>query len=118
MDSSKPNWGTRMIKFSLGVTILMACLATVVLVMGLAGSQSAPQQAAAGAVAAALAVIPYVFTRCLQLDADRRRQEELLVEVVGLLEKMSQQNQATDDKANSPNHLKGSAPAVIRTDWR
>jgi predicted MFS family arabinose efflux permease len=40
-----------------------AALGACVLVLGLVSSAGAPQQAAAGAVAAALAVIPYVAAR-------------------------------------------------------
>jgi sugar phosphate permease len=48
------------------LTILGAFLGAAVLIIGLIGANGAPQQAAAGAVACAFAVIPYVIARAFQ----------------------------------------------------
>lgn len=46
-------------------------LAAAVLLFTAVGSGSAPQQAAGAALACGLAIIPYVFSRCIQLVQDR-----------------------------------------------
>ncbi len=48
------------------ITIICTVLAALTLAGGFFGATSAPQEAAAGALAAALAIIPYVFTRALE----------------------------------------------------
>jgi hypothetical protein len=63
-------------KFFWLVTALAACLAGATLAATLATSSGAPQQAAGAAIALAIAVIPYVFTRTVEgwQEADWRRQ--------------------------------------------
>lgn len=51
-----------------GLTILSSLLGGVILFFGVAMAEGAPQQAAAGAIACALAVIPYVIARALHAD--------------------------------------------------
>lgn len=59
--------------------IIGAVLASLVFLLTLAGSSSSPQEAAGYAMAVALAVIPYVLTRCVyamtetKLDTDVTR---------------------------------------------
>jgi len=53
-------------RFCYAVTFLAACLAAAVLFFGLIGAKGAPQEAAIGAIALAIAVIPYVFSRCVE----------------------------------------------------
>lgn len=48
------------------VTAAAACLAAIELFSVFASAQSAPQQAAGAAIAAAMVVIPYVFTRAIE----------------------------------------------------
>lgn len=55
------------------ITLLATCLSTLYMIYGLNHAQSAPQEAAIAATAVALAVIPYVFSRCVQLSSDRAR---------------------------------------------
>lgn len=47
------------------LTLLAACAAGLQLGFTFVASTSAPQQAAGAAIAIGLAVIPYVFTRCI-----------------------------------------------------
>jgi len=59
-----------------------------VLMFGFVSANSAPQEAAVAALAAATAIVPYVFARAMQLmgqrEADDRRHREL-VEALGRL---------------------------------
>jgi len=48
------------------VTIIVTSFAAFDLIVGLTRAESAPQQAAVGAIAAAQAVVPYVFTRAVE----------------------------------------------------
>lgn len=48
------------------LTIIGALLGAVVLVIGVAGASGAPQEAAAAAIAVALAVIPYCLARAAE----------------------------------------------------
>jgi hypothetical protein len=59
-----------MTKFFFVVTILSSCGAALLLAFAFMSDGSAPQQAAMAAMAAAMAVIPYVFTRSFQLMED------------------------------------------------
>ena len=49
-----------------GVTAIASCLAALLLIVAVTGANGAPQEAAAGAICAAMAVIPYVFTRAIE----------------------------------------------------
>jgi len=62
-----------MVQFCYVVTLISTCFGLLVLIFGFSGAQSAPQEAAAAALAIALAVIPYVFSRCVQINSDRAR---------------------------------------------
>ncbi len=48
------------------VTLIMTALAAWQFVADLSRANGAPQQAAAAAMALALSIIPYVFTRCVE----------------------------------------------------
>ena len=48
------------------LTALGAAVGLLELISGIGGAESAPQEAAAAAIAVALAVIPYVFTRAME----------------------------------------------------
>ena len=69
-------------RFFLFLSCVGSVIGGVVLIGGVATSQGAPQQAAAAAIAMALAVIPYVFARCIYMwrvaDAGNIRHRELL----------------------------------------
>jgi len=60
------------------VTALCATLAALWLIFGVNFATGAPQEAAVAAIAAAIAVIPYVFTRAIgsfrELDKDKVQQ--------------------------------------------
>lgn len=55
-------------KFMGVMSIIGSILGGIVLLLGFMGAKSAPQEAASAALAIALAVIPYVFFRVLQLS--------------------------------------------------
>ncbi len=61
-----------MVQFLNIVALLGAVAGGVTLFGTFAGSKSAPQEAAGAAIAVALAVIPYVFARAVQIVVDRR----------------------------------------------
>ncbi|ONG55729.1 hypothetical protein BKE38_08665 [Pseudoroseomonas deserti] len=55
-----------MVKFFYVLTIIGALIGGFWLLMAIFGAKSAPQEAAAAAIAAACAIIPYVFARAVQ----------------------------------------------------
>ena len=61
-----------------GITVLAACIAGAVLFITFAGANGAPQEAAGAAMAVAICVIPYVFTRACQAFTEMGRQREML----------------------------------------
>jgi hypothetical protein len=80
-----------MVRFSFIVTLLSSCLAALVLIFGFAGAKSAPQEASVAALACAMVIIPYVFTRCLQISEDREAQAETLKKIAELVQTRAQQ---------------------------
>lgn len=63
------------------LSIIGSILGAIVLALGFTGAKSAPQEASAAALAIALALIPYVFFRVLQLtkqSADSKAMREAL----------------------------------------
>jgi hypothetical protein len=75
-----------MISFLYIVTLLSSIVGFLVLVFGFSGAKSAPQEAAAAAAALAIAVIPYVFTRCVQLTKDYHDRRATDKRILALLE--------------------------------
>lgn len=64
------------------VTIVCCIIAGIVLLTTSIGSNGAPQQAAGAAIAAALAVIPYVFSRAIaELTAPEKPIQKVMTEV-------------------------------------
>ena len=59
-------------RFCYIVTAICTSIAALVLVVGTAGANGAPQEAAAAAMAIGLAVIPYVFSRCVEKIRDAK----------------------------------------------
>ena len=55
-----------LVKISWGITALAACASALIFVSTVGEATSAPQEAAGAAMAVAITVIPYVFTRCLE----------------------------------------------------
>lgn len=55
-----------MISFSWVITILATVVAVGVLLLTFGAAKGAPQEAAGAAIACAIVVIPYVFTRALE----------------------------------------------------
>lgn len=68
------------------VTLLASCVAGYQLFETFASATSAPQQAAGAALAIAIAVIPYIFTRCLQSIRESDWHDETVKHLVGLRE--------------------------------
>lgn len=62
--------------FFFSVTAFGAAGGALLLAVTLFSSQSAPQQAAGAAMALGLAVIPYVFSRCIQIIASETHRRE------------------------------------------
>ena len=60
-----------MVQFLYIVTLISSAMGGLVLVIGSMRANSAPQEAAAAAMGIGLAVIPYVFARCVQITKDR-----------------------------------------------
>ena len=60
------------------ITGLAACIAGAVLFLPFAGASGAPQEAAGAALALAICVIPYVFTRACQAFTEMERQRDIL----------------------------------------
>lgn len=75
-----------MVSFLYIATLVSTCVGALVLVLGFSGANSAPQEAAAAAAAIALAVIPYVFTRSVQLTKDFHERRATDKRVLALLE--------------------------------
>jgi uncharacterized membrane protein len=67
-----------MVQFCYAITLISSCFAALVLGVGFAVAKGAPQEAAVAALAIALAVIPYVFSRCIQIASDRSETRRLL----------------------------------------
>ena len=69
-------------KFFFVMSAIGSMLGALLIMVGLFGSKGAPQEAAAGALACAFSVVPYVFARAIQLvhelDASERRHRELV----------------------------------------
>jgi hypothetical protein len=54
------------VKFCWIITALATVVASIELFFTMTVAQSAPQQAGGAAMAAGIAIIPYVFTRCME----------------------------------------------------
>lgn len=76
--------------FCLIVTGVFSTLAMLMLFITMGSlNNSAPQQAAGAAMALGLAVIPYVFTRCVLLAAERNDAEQRHKEIIAALRKLA-----------------------------
>ena len=76
--------------FFYAITALGSVAGALLLIFTLVGSQSAPQQAAGAALAIGLAVIPYVFSRCVQIlvsESRRRNEVDRLIDKLDQLER-------------------------------
>lgn len=58
------------------IAALSSVAGGLVLLVTVGGSASAPQQAAGAAIAVSLAVIPYIFARCIDLTFARSREDK------------------------------------------
>lgn len=79
-----------MITFFFSLSSLGAVGGALLLAFTLVSSQSAPQQAAGAALALGLAVIPYVFSRCIQIvvsETNRREENQRLIDKLDALQK-------------------------------
>ncbi|WP_049810495.1 hypothetical protein ABL850_14855 [Variovorax paradoxus] len=71
-----------MLTFFYSVTGISSVVGALLLAFTIVGSQSAPQQAAGAAMAIGLAIVPYVFSRCIQIivsETYRREESAKLV---------------------------------------
>lgn len=64
------------------LSMLGSVLGGIVLVIGFVTAKGAPQEAAVAALAVALAVLPYVFFRAIQLSAQTKMQREFHEDVL------------------------------------
>ncbi|NDZ12024.1 hypothetical protein C7T35_15535 [Variovorax sp. WS11] len=72
------------------LTLLASLAAGGTLFLTFASSGSAPQQAAGAAMAVAIAIIPYVFSRCVQIcvsENNRRNENQRLLDRLDSLER-------------------------------
>lgn len=69
------------------VTLVSTSFAAMALLVSLASAKGAPQEAAGAAIACAMAIIPYVFTRAIQGLSSRPRQQDVQ-EVVRAIESL------------------------------
>lgn len=81
-------------KFMGAMSIIGSILGGIVLLFGFMGAKSAPQEAASAALAVALAVIPYVFFRALQLS----KQSEDTQAMREALEAINRRDEANRDR--------------------
>lgn len=80
------------------VTLISSAIGGLVLLGGVVGARSAPQEAAGAAMAIALAVIPYVFTRCVQLANDYKERRESTRKLIDLLEENTSIARSAQDR--------------------
>jgi hypothetical protein len=79
-----------------GVTLVMSILATFTFIVGVAAANGAPQEASASAIALAMVVIPYVFSRCLEkMSQERKNQAERIKAILATKDRV-QESAAAD----------------------
>jgi hypothetical protein len=71
------------------ITVLAACIAGAVLALTFTAANGAPQEAAGAALALAICVIPYVFTRASQAFTEMDRQRDILAALNAIRDKPS-----------------------------
>jgi len=64
------------------IAFLGSGFGALMLFVGLSTAKGAPQEAAAAAAACALAIIPYVIFRVIQLDSERQRKTNYRTQVL------------------------------------
>jgi len=77
-----------MIKVLYIITLLSSVLGALVAFVGVTASKGAPQEAAAAAMGLALALIPYVFSRCVQLSSERDAADKRIDRLVRAIEEL------------------------------
>lgn len=120
-----------MVQFSYVITLISTCFGALTLIFGFSGARSAPQEAAIAALAIALSVIPYIFSRCIQISADRKAQKTMHEEILAALKVHSVKTGPATSSASSPTYndalaisvkveptMSSNAPPVVRTDWQ
>jgi hypothetical protein len=76
-----------------GITLVCCIIAGFELVFTITSANGAPQEAAGAAIAAALVIIPYVFTRCV--DAlSAQKMEEQNQKIIELLKQQNEKSLA------------------------
>lgn len=70
------------------LTAISSVLGGFVLLFTMGGSSSAPQQAAGAAVAMSLAVLPYVFARCVQIRSQLSESRQRHLEIIRVLKSL------------------------------
>lgn len=84
------------------ITIISCIIAGMVLLATFTSSNGAPQEAAGAAMAAAIAVIPYVFSRAVT-ELSESKAEEQNAAIIALLKK--QGSSSIEDKARKYDSL-------------
>jgi hypothetical protein len=79
---------SRLITFFAFLAGLGSIAGTLVLLVGFATAQAAPQQAAVAGLAIALAVLPYVLFRTIQATAGAYRQRDFNAELLRKLDQL------------------------------
>lgn len=69
------------------VTLISSSFGALALLVSLASAKGAPQEAAGAAIACAMAIIPYVFTRAIEAMSARSRQQDVQ-EVIRAIESL------------------------------
>ncbi|MDM0002739.1 hypothetical protein QTI24_29365 [Variovorax sp. J22P240] len=75
---------------------------TLVLVVGFTMANGAPQQAAMAALAIALAVLPYVLFRAIQVTLGAYRQRDFNAALLRKLDDLGNQKNRIDDQTSAP----------------
>ena len=104
------------------VTLISAVLASLVIAFTLVVAKGAPQEAAGYAMACALAIVPYVFTRAaVALAAPDLRDSinRVVTAIEGIRDTRQKTTASATGAAPARNGQSGldQAPTVQRTDW-
>lgn len=72
------------------IAALSSALGGLVLLFTIASSSGAPQQAAGAAIAMALAVLPYVFARSIQITNQQSEAKQRHLEIIAIIKASTQ----------------------------
>ena len=83
------------------ITAISSSMGAIVLLLVFVGAKSAPQEAAGAAAAVALAVIPYIFSRCIQISTQASLDKQRHAKFVDLLEQQIQATKQLDETSRT-----------------